>query len=108
MARVNDTKASMLRLKTSILLEMAVLKASLAKHNARGNVSWKAMGRSLERVWKEWLEVEELYQTILALTDVIEVNADKEAHMKFQLDLFTLRDQVQEIVDTGQEATENA
>ena len=107
MARVNDTKASMTRLKTSITSEMAILKASLAKHNAGGNVSWKAMEWSLEHVWKEWLEVEELYQTILALTDVIEVDADKEAYMKFQLDLFTLRDQIQEVIDAGRETTEN-
>ena len=107
MVQVNDTKASMLRLKTSILSEMAVLKASLAKHNAGGNVPWKAMGRSLERIWKEWLEVEELYQTVLVLTDNIEVDADKEAHMEFQADLFTLRDQIQEVVDAGRETVEN-
>ena len=97
----------MARLKTAILSEMAVLKATLVKDNDGGNVSWKAMGRSLERVLKEWLEVEELYQNVLALTNGIEVDADKEAHVKFQLDLFTLRDQIQDIVDAGQKVTEN-
>ena len=107
MARVNDTKASMMRIKTTIFSEMTVLKATLAKHNDGGNVSWKAMGRSLERVLKEWLEVEQLYQNIIALADGIEVDADKQAHMRFQLDLFTLRDQIQDIVDAGRETTEN-
>ena len=66
----------MIRLKTSVTSGMAVLKASLEKHNTGGNVSWQALERSLARVWKEWNEVEELYQTILTLTDNIEVDAD--------------------------------
>merc|ERR1712215_58782 len=65
------------------------------------------MGRSLERMLKKWLEVEQLYQNVIVLADGIEVPADKEAHMKFQLDLFTLRDQIQEVVDAGRETTEN-
>ena len=80
----------MARLKTAILSEMAVLKATLAKHNEGGNVSWKAMGRGLERLIKDWNEVEQLYQNVIALADGIEVDADKQAHMRFQLDLFTL------------------
>ena len=40
------------------------------------------------------------------LADGIEVNADKQAHMRFQSDLFTLRDQIQDIVDAGPEALE--
>ena len=88
MARINDTKASMMRLKTAILSEMAVLKATLAKHNDGGNVSWKAMGRSLERVINQWKEVDQLYQNVIALADGIEVDANKQAHMRFQLDLF--------------------
>ena len=67
MQRVTDNKASMTRLKTSIMSEMAVLKASLAKHNTGGNVSWQALERSLGRVWKEWMEVEELYQNVFML-----------------------------------------
>ena len=43
LARVNDTRASMARLKTAILSEMNVLKVTLAKHNEGGNISWKAM-----------------------------------------------------------------
>ena len=107
MAQVNDTKASMMRLKTAILSEMAVLKANLAKHNDGGNVSWKAMGRNLERVINQWKEVDQLYQTVIALADGIEVDADKQAHMRFQLDLFTLRDQIQDIVDAGREVSED-
>ena len=107
MARVTNNKASMTRLKTSITSGMAVLKASLAKHNSGGNVSWQALEWSLARVWKEWKEVEELYQTILTLTDNIEVDAEKDAHLAFQTDLFTLRDQIQEVVDAGRETMEN-
>ena len=36
LAQVNDTGASMARLKTGILSEMNVLKATLAKHNEGG------------------------------------------------------------------------
>ena len=107
LARINDTRASMARLKTAILSEMTVLKATLAKHNEEGNVSWKAMGWSLEHVINQWKEVDQLYQTVIALADGIEVDADKQAHMRFQLDLFTLRDQIQDIIDAGREVTEN-
>ena len=96
----------MARLKTAILSEMAVLKATPTKHNDGGNVSWKAMGRSLERVINQWKEVDQLYQNVIALADGIEVDADKQAHMRFQLDLFTLRDQIQDIVDVGRETAE--
>ena len=39
LAQVNDTRASMARLKTAILSEMTVLKVTLVKHNEEGNVS---------------------------------------------------------------------
>ena len=107
MQRVTDNKASMTRLKTSITSGMAVLKASLEKHNSGGNVSWQALKRSLAHVWKEWKEVEELYQTIITLTDNIEVDAEKDAHLAFQTDLFTLRDKIHEVVDAGRETAEN-
>ena len=97
----------MARLKTAILSEMNVLKVTLAKHNDGGNVSWKAMGRGLERLIKDWGKVEQLYQNVIALADRIEVEADKQAHMRFQLDLFTLHDQIQNIVDAGRETSEN-
>ena len=107
LARVNDTRASMARLKTGILSEMNVLKLTLAKHNEGGNVSWKALGWNLERVINQWNKVDQLYQTAITLADGIEVDTDKQAHMRFQLDLFTLRDQIQDIVDAGREVSED-
>ena len=106
-ARITDNKASMTRLKTSITSKMAVLTASLAELNTGGNVSWQALERSLGRIWKEWKEAEELYQTILTLTDNVEDDTEKAAHLAFQTDLFTLRDQIQEVVDAGRETAEN-
>ena len=41
------------------------------------------------------------------LTDNIEVDAEKEAHVAFQMELFDLRDQIHEVVDTGRETVEN-
>ena len=99
--RITDNKASMTRLKMSIQSEMTVLTASLARLNAGGNISWRALERSLEHVWEEWKDVEKLYQTILTLTDNVEDETERTAHLAFQTDLFTLRDQVQKVVDTG-------
>ena len=105
--RITDNKAAMTRLKTSIQSEMTVLTASLRRLNSGGNVSWRALERSLERVWEDWKEVEKLYQTILTLTDNVEDETERTAHLTFQTDLFTLRDQVQEVIATGQETEEN-
>ena len=106
LARVNDTRASMVRLKTGILSEMNVLKTTLAKHNEGRNVSWKALGRNLERVLDQWNKLDQLYETAIALADGIEIDADKQAHMSFQSDLYSLRDQIQDIVFAGREASE--
>ena len=94
--RIVDVKASMISLKTKIRSKMTVLAANLQK-----NVSWRSLERNLERVWKEWEEVEKLYQTVLSLMDNVEDEAERDAHLAFQTELFTLRDQVQDAVAAG-------
>ena len=106
LGRVNSTRASMARIKTGILSEMNVLKTTLAKHNEGRTVGWKALGRNLERVLEQWNKYDDLYESAIALADGIEIDADKQAHMSFQSDLYSLRDQIQEIVDAGREASE--
>ena len=98
--RITDNKAAMTSLKTKIRSEMTVLTANLTR-----NVSWRSLERNLERVWEEWETVEQLYQTILTLTDNVEDETERTAHLAFQTELFTLRDQVQDAVATAR-ATE--
>ena len=100
-ARIADIKASMTGTKTKIRSEMTVLTVNLQK-----NVSWQSLERNLKRVWKEWEEVEKLYQTVLSLMDNVEDEAERDAHLTFQTELFTLRDQVQDAVTAGQDAEE--
>ena len=107
LGQINSTWASMARHKTGILSEMNVLKTTLAKHNEGRTVGWKALGRNLERVIDQWNKLDQLYETTIALADEIEVDADKQAHMRFQSDLFALRDQIQDIVDAGREVSED-
>ena len=99
--RVADNKASMTSLKTKIRSEMTILTANLQR-----NVSWRLLERNLERVWKEWEDVEKLYQNILTLTDNVEDEAERNAHLAFQTELFTLRDQVQDAVTAGRDTEE--
>ena len=94
--RIADIKASMTGLKTKIRSEMTVLAANLQK-----NVSWRSLERNLECVWKEWAEVEKLYQNVLSLMDNDEDERKHDAHLQFQTELFTLRDQVQDAVTAG-------
>ena len=54
LGRINSTRASMARHKTSILSEMNVLKMTHAKHNEGRTVGWKALGRNLERMLEQW------------------------------------------------------
>ena len=75
---------------------MTVLAAKL-----QGEVTWRSLERNLERVWKEWEEVEKLYQSVLSLMDNNEDEGDRNAHLAFQTELFTLRDQVQDAVTVG-------
>ena len=100
-ARIADIKASMTGIKTKIRSEMTVLAANLQK-----NVSWRSLERNLGRVWKEWAEVEKLYQNVLSLRDNVEDAGEHGAHLAFQTELFTLRDQVQDAVTVGRDAEE--
>ena len=77
--RVADNKAAMMGLKTKIRSEMTVLAANLQK-----NVSWRSLERNLGRVWKEWAEVEKLYQNVLSLMDNEEDGRERDAHLQFQ------------------------
>ena len=88
----------MIGLKTKIRSEMTVLAAKL-----QNNVTWRSLERNLERVWKEWEEVEKLYQSILSLMDNNEDEDDRNAHLAFQTELFTLRDKVQDAVTAGRD-----
>ena len=54
----------------------------------------------------EVTKYDDLYGSAIVLADGIEIDADKQAHLSFQSDLYTLRDQIQEIVDAGREASE--
>ena len=98
LGRINSTRATMARLQVGIWSEMNVLRTTLAKHADGRSVGWKALGRSLERVLEQWSKYDDLYESIVGLADGIETDADKEAHLTFQTDLFTLRDEVQVVV----------
>ena len=55
---------------------------------------------------EQWSKYDNLYESLVGPADGIETDADKEAHLTFQTDLFTLRDEVQVVVDAGREASE--
>ena len=99
--RITDNKAAMTTLKTKIRSEITVLTANLMR-----NVSRRSLERNLARVWEDWETVEQLYQTILILTDNVEDETERTTHLAFQTELFQLRDQVQDVIATAREAEE--
>ena len=99
--RIADNKAAMTSLKTKIRSEMTVLTGNLTR-----NVSWRSLERVLGRVWKDWAEVEKLYTNVLTLMDNDEDEGERDAHLRFQTELFTLRDQVQDAVTIARDAEE--
>ena len=93
--RIAKIRASMAGIKMRIRSEMDVLSANLLKE-----ISWRSLERALGRVGKDWSEVEKLYTNILSMMDDDddEDEGERDTHLRFQTELFTLRDQVQDAI----------
>ena len=105
--RIAEIRASMAGIKMRIRSEMEVLSANLLKE-----ISWRSLERALGRMGKDWSEVEKLYTNILTMMDGDDDEDEdkRDAHLLFQTELFTLRDQVQDAIATSrgeEEAQDN-
>ena len=101
----------MARQQVGIRSEMHAMRIALAKHADGRTTGWKALGRGLDRLMELWDKYDDLYESLVGFADGIETitdqqrQADKDAHLAFESDVFTLRDEVQVVVDAGYEAS---
>ena len=100
----------MARQASGIRAEMIAMRNSLTKFTDGRTTGWMALGHSLNNLIEKWDAYDDNYESLVGFAAEVEsvteeqLRADAEAHQTFQSDLMILRDEVQVVLDNGQEA----